>query len=204
MIYHAVNGVCAVNINNVDPLASIDEVLVFLENEGFQLVNVNATSLVKQCVGKSKYRRCAPMCEAPGIVDCISLIKWAYGDVGIWLPRDFLLWIDMAESVAYENLRVGDLVFTNGYHNRKASNDKEIGHVGLMTDSGKIIHATNRVGVEEVALEAFLQKRQFCCATRIIPEDGRVISLVIPENQEVEISNDIEWLLLDGFKLSVR
>ena len=77
---------------------------------------------------------------------------------------------------------------------------KQIGHVGLAADSQTIIHATNRVGVEEVSLEEFFRQRKFYNVRRIVSMKKSIVTVSIPDDQEVEISNDIEWILFHARK----
>ena len=200
MTYHAVRDRCVIDFGSFDLGASREEILILLKSKGFQAVDVDIFALARLYIGSSIYRRCAFMREAPSVVDCASLIKWLYGQRGIWLPRDLILWLELGVPVQIDGLGEGDLIFTNGYTNRTIEKIGSVGHVGMVTDCRTIIHATNRVGIEEISFDFFLRQRKFCCARRIIPKDADLITLSIPPDQEVETSNDIEWILFDMMK----
>src|SRR5690606_35065138 len=56
----------------------------------------------------------------PSTFDCSGLVKWAYRQAGIELPRTSFEQSHVGAPVAFEDLRPGDIVVTNGG-----------GHVGL-------------------------------------------------------------------------
>lgn len=197
MIIHAVGNRCAVNLDSLNVSLSRLEVLSLLEREGFRVLEVDMMALARSHIGRAAYRRCAFMREAPQVVDCASLIKWMYAHAGIWLPRDLLLWVDLGTPVDLADIAQGDLIFTNGYSNRRVERVGDVGHVGIATDSGTVIHATNRIGIEEIPVDSFLARRTFCCARRVIAEQAGLVTLSIPPHQEIEISQDIEWMLFD-------
>src|SRR5258708_2331213 len=157
-------------------------------------------AIARSYIGKSVYRRCSFMREAPvgGVLG--SLIKWLYGQRGIWLLRDLILWLKLGTSILINELAKGDLIFTDGYTNRTIKSIGSIGHVGMVTDRHTIIHATNKVGIEEISFDLFLRQRKFCCAKRIIANEAELVTLSIPPDQEIEISNDFEWILFDAIK----
>lgn len=200
MIIHAVGNRCAVDLDSLSLPLSKQEILLLLEREGFCTLEIDMIALVREYVGRSTYRRCAFMREAPHVVDCASLIKWMYARRGIWLPRDLLLWIDLGMPVDLTDIRQGDLVFTDGRSNRHVERIGNIGHVGIAADHQTMIHATNHVGIEEISIASFLRQRTFCCARRIIPEHVNLITLIVPPHQEIEISQDLEWMLYDVVK----
>ncbi len=48
--------------------------------------------------------------------DCSDLIQWAYGKVGIRLPRTTFEQIHVGRSVQWKDLQPGDLIFPTGHH----------------------------------------------------------------------------------------
>lgn len=200
MTYHAVHNRCVIDFASLSLAVSREEILALLKSRGFQAINVDVLALARSYVGRSIYRRCAFMREAPLVVDCASLIKWLYGQRGIWLPRDLILWLKLGVSIQISELAKGDLIFTDGYTNRAVERVGSIGHVGVVTDCHTIIHATNKVGIEEISFDLFLRQRKFCCAKRIIANEADLVTLSIPLDQEIEISNDFEWILFDMMK----
>ncbi len=198
MLYHAVRGRCVLDFKSFCSEIPRQKVLMTLATKGFQPMYVDMFALARAHIGASSYRRCVLMREAPQVVDCASLIKWMYGERGIWLPRDFILWLDLGLPVE-ANIVAGDLIFTDGYCNRMVES-VSIGHVAIATDRGTIIHATNRVGIQELPTEKFFNQRAFRLARRIAQEPSDLVTLAIPPDQEVETSDDIKWILFDALK----
>ncbi len=163
------------------------------------MIVVDLPAMARKQIGVP-YKRCALLREAPHLFDCSSLIKWLYGFRGIWLPRSLLLWLELGRGVSKNNLEPGDLVFTSGLTNYVVEGVGGIGHVGMASSQQTVIHASNAMGVAEVSLDLFLNKRAFRSARRIITHD-KVITLIIPEEKEVETSDDIMWILRHKLEL---
>ncbi|MBF6356691.1 C40 family peptidase [Nocardia higoensis] len=66
----------------------------------------------------------------PSSFDCSGLVKWAYRQAGIELPRTSFEQSHVGAPVSFEELRPGDIVVTNGG-----------GHVGLYAGDGKLLNA---------------------------------------------------------------
>jgi hypothetical protein len=94
---------------------------------------------------------------------------------------------------------VGDLIFTTGsvnyYHDDPAQG---VGHVGIATGEGTVVHAANkRAGVIETDISKFvLNDTKFRGIRRYILDSARVITLHVPPIREVEVSDDIRWIVL--------
>ncbi|WP_431953810.1 C40 family peptidase [Nocardia lijiangensis] len=66
----------------------------------------------------------------PSSFDCSGLVKWAYRQAGIDLPRTSFEQSHVGAPVAFQDLQPGDIVVTNGG-----------GHVGLYAGDGKLLNA---------------------------------------------------------------
>lgn len=90
----------------------------------------------------------------------------------------------------------GDLVFVSGELNYYFDDPADgVGHVGIATGQGTIVHAANsQVDIEEVDVSKFLQKG-FRGAKRIIPQNSNVLTLSVPPDRDVESSDDIRWII---------
>ncbi|MCP2294974.1 Cell wall-associated hydrolase, NlpC family [Nocardia amikacinitolerans] len=66
----------------------------------------------------------------PSSFDCSGLVKWAYRQAGIELPRTSFEQSHVGAPVAFQDLQPGDIVVTNGG-----------GHVGLYAGDGKLLNA---------------------------------------------------------------
>ena len=68
--------------------------------------------------------------------DCSGLVQWAYGQVGVRLPRTAQRQYDATERVAASDLHVGDLVFFE-----RTYPGERITHVGLYVGQGRMLNA---------------------------------------------------------------
>lgn len=200
MEYRAVGNRCAVILEFLRLPISSEETLATLSPKGFRVVEVDLVALARQCIGTSRYRRGARPSEAPAVVDCSSFVKWLYAMRGIWLPRRSIQQRELGEAVSLDELVAGDVVFVSGvvdyYHDDPANG---VGHVGIATGDGTVIHAADRkANVVESLLDKFVGKAKFRGARRYIPKGVEVLTLETPLNREVEIADDIRWIILQS------
>lgn len=198
MSYRAVGNRCAVDFDELQLPISYEEAEVILIKQGFKVVETDLMELAHGCLGTSQYRRSARLSEAPAVVDCSSFIKWLYGMCGIWLPRRTIQQRELGESITLDQMVAGDVVFFTGsvnyYHDDPSHG---VGHVGIVTDDGKVIHAAGRKeGVIKQELDEFLGKRELRGVRRYIPQGRRIVTLETPPEREVEISSDLRWIIL--------
>ena len=198
MEYRAVGNRCAVILDSLHLPISREEALAILNHKGFVLVEVDIIALARQCIGISQYRRGARPSEAPTVVDCSSFIKWLYAQRGIWLPRRSIQQRELGEVVNLDELVAGDAVFISGridyYHDDPANG---VGHVGIATGYGTVVHAADRkVNVVESPLDKFVGEAKFRGARRYIPQNVEVLTFETPLNREVEVADDIKWIIL--------
>ncbi|WP_081512127.1 C40 family peptidase [Nocardia donostiensis] len=66
----------------------------------------------------------------PNNFDCSGLVQWAYKQAGIELPRTSFEQSHVGAPVAFQDLRPGDIVITNGG-----------GHVGMYAGDGQLLNA---------------------------------------------------------------
>ncbi|MEK7658455.1 MAG: NlpC/P60 family protein [Patescibacteria group bacterium] len=195
MLYQKVHNRCAFTFVVPNLEVSKSDILEALIEKGFKTINTDIVKNARELIGVSKYGKGARMSKAPLIVDCSSLIKWLYGIRGIWLPRNLFLWQDLGERVNFDNtvdfnkFAEGDIVFTTDV------DYIGVGHVGLATGKNTMIHATNHVGVEEIPFESLMKRRLICMIRRIVPKEPETVTLLLPIKEEIETSDDIEWLV---------
>jgi len=200
MQYRAVKNRCAVHLPSLNLPITDAKALEILENKGFKVLEVDLIDLARQCIKTSVYRRGAKPAEAPMTVDCSSFIKWLYGQRGIWIPRRSIQQREFGIPIAINEIGAGDVIFVSGwidyYHTDPADG---VGHVGITTGRGTVIHATDRKArVVESSLERFIGKSKFRGARRYIPQDQTVFTLEAPLNREVEITDDLRWIVLQS------
>ncbi len=200
MEYRAVGRRCAVAIDLLNLPISREEALEVLERKNFKVVAVNLIELARQCVGVSKYKRGARLSEAPATVDCSSFTKWLYSQRGIWLPRRSIQQRTFGEEVGLKELAAGDLIFTSGAKNYYESDPAEgVGHVGVATGDGTVIHAANqKFNVVESPIDEFMTRNRFRGARRYIPKGVEILTLNLPLEMEIEIADDLKWIILQS------
>ncbi|MDO8663412.1 MAG: NlpC/P60 family protein [Candidatus Wildermuthbacteria bacterium] len=200
MEYRAVGNRCAVDIEALQLPISHKEALNLLASKGFSVVEVDLIALARKCIGESQYRRGARPSEAPSVVDCSSLMKWLYGQLGIWLPRRSIQQRELGETIQLDEIIAGDLVFTSSWLNYYLDNPSDgVGHVGIATNDNMVIHAANKkAGVIETPLSRFVSETTFRGARRYIPKNREIFTLETPTDREVESADDIKWIVLQS------
>ena len=198
MIYRAVGNRCAVDLNDLQLPISLDQALSILEQIGCKRIEIVLISLARSVLGAT-YRRAARLKEAPQVFDCSSLVKWLYGQKGIWIPRRSIQQREMGTPVNPCDIRDGDIVFVSGHIDYYYSDPTDgVGHVGIATRDGTVVHAANRkVGVIESPYEEFTSKG-LRGIRRFIPETREVYTFETPPEREVEWSDDFRWIILQN------
>lgn len=197
MEYRAVGNRCAVDFRALRLPIPDPEILQKLSEMGFVELRVNLVDLARQCIRTSQYSRGARLSTAPGLLDCSSFIKWLYGQRGIWLPRRSIQQRECGRSVPIDDLSPGDVVFVSGRINYYRTDPSDgVGHVGLATGEGTIIHAANKSEhVIESSVDEFVGDA-FRGARRYIPKRRTVRTFRTPFGSEIESSDDIRWRIL--------
>lgn len=200
MEYRAVGNRCAIDFDSLELPISYERAFSILTRKGFRIIEVELITLARQCVGKSLYRRGARFSEAPTVVDCSSLIKWLYGQRGIWLPRRSIQQRELGESIQIGDIIAGDVVFVSGridYYRVDPSTG--VGHVGIATGNNGVIHAADKkAGVVENSLDKFVGKTKFRGVRRYIQKNRKIITLETPVGREIETADDIRWVVLQS------
>lgn len=200
MNYQAVGNRCAVNLKSLELPIAEQQAFEILGQKGFEKKEVDIIKIARTCIGKSQYRRGARLHETPDFFDCSSFIKWLYGQRGIWLPRRSIQQRELGEAIEPGDIVAGDIIFTSGWIDYYLNDPSDgVGHVGIATDDGTVIHAANRkAGIVETSVEHFIVKEKFRGIRRYIPKDADVITLLTPPHREVETSDDIRWIILQS------
>lgn len=174
-------------------------VLAVLEEKGIASQKVDIASLAQIHLGKP-YELRAQMAQAPERFDCSTFTKWVFGQAGIWLPRRTIQQREMGTHVEPDDLQVGDLVFktsdrVNWYLDDPADN---VGHVGMYIGDQRVIHCARDHGVIEGPLSCFTHPKRYRRARRLIPNLEQTYTLTLPEDSEIEIADDIKWIILSS------
>ncbi|MBX4187385.1 MAG: C40 family peptidase [Candidatus Doudnabacteria bacterium] len=191
--YLAVGKRCAVDFEQYKQFTK-DEALAILWEQGFRLVQVDVVEEARKCIGTSRYRRGAGFYQAPFVLDCSTLTKWVYAKLGIWLPRHSIDQRQMGKRISNSEFERGDLIFSVGRRSYWHDDAKDgVGHVGIVTGSGTVIHAANTArGVVEDPIERFVAGG-FRGACRI--KTHKTVTLESPSNRIVECSWEFRQIL---------
>ncbi len=101
----------------------------------------------------AKYKYAADPTEAPDFFDCSSFTQYCFRQIGISIPRSGILQAadDLGKRITSPDLQPGDVIFMRGeqghYRDKLFNGEKfYIGHVALVVDDEKIVHAWSRAG----------------------------------------------------------
>jgi cell wall-associated NlpC family hydrolase len=155
------------------------------------VVDVDIVTLARSFIGTSKYRLGVTPEEAPHTVDCSSFTKYLYAQKGVWIPR---LSIQQREAgIETEIISPGDLIFTTGKNNLHNTDPKDnVGHVGIATAGGTVIHASYRSnGVTESSYEEFISGNP-----RGIRKVVNEMTITLECPRPIETSDDLRWFVV--------
>ena len=95
--------------------------------------------------------------------DCSGFVQFVYSQLGYSLPRTSSSQATVGTSIAFDDLKLGDLVFFSGY-----------GHVGIFVGDGSFVHSPSTGDVIKVSSfendpsSGNYYQNRFCGAVRII------------------------------------
>lgn len=206
MNFHAAGRLCAVDLNNLDVAASVADLTRCFLGLGFQARPYDLIGPARSRVGRAKYERGASIKRAPRTVDCSSFTKWVYQKNGIWLPRFAIQQSEMGRDLLppVETPAAGDLVFTVGHQPlARRAGHISIGHVGLATGEGTVLHADYRAQtVVEESLDQFvLRSGAVQKVRRLIEHPDATLVFRSPPHLPVETSDDFKWIFLSKTRL---
>lgn len=203
----AVGNRCAINPNDWGLTVSREKVFSILRQLKFEIIGPpDIVGTARSLIGKAKYCRAARPSEAPDKVDCTSMIKWVYGQWGIWLPRRSVQQREFGQQICFRDLRPGDLVFTKGLISYYLDDPKNgVGHAGIVTEKRTVIHAAGKkTGVSEIPLKLFLNVNNYRGVRRIIPKNSRPVTVIVPADREIETADDIRWIVVQSLPVTVK
>lgn len=171
---------CALDLDAPGITVGDSVAITTLTQNGFNHQELCLSDTARGQIGKVTYRHRAETSLAPGVADCVSIVRWIYGMNGIWLPRRMLS--QFGTSVMTKPLKEGDLIFIN-------SPRKPSGHVGMMTDKETVVHAIES-GFIEIPYAQFVSGEgvKVFAATRIITNISRTLVFNCPPGDEFEVT----------------
>lgn len=195
--YPAVGNTCLLDMRWFDgfELCRLEAIRLLQEQMGVIPRSLDLLTIARfHCQQESRYQLRASRDLSPQVVDCSSFICYLYGLVGVCLPRASIDQSDMGMRVDYGDLVVGDLVFSTGPQNYYKSDPTHgIGHVGLATGTGTVIHASaSTPAIQEVPLEDFFREgRAERGAVRILPPSEHCLTVITPEKLDIRWSKTL-------------
>jgi cell wall-associated NlpC family hydrolase len=193
---------CLADVGNWHLGGTTTEYMQIIAELGFKIESPEIKVLLNSAICFGKYQRGATPLLAPAVVDCSSLVQWLYSRLGVNLPRYAIEQRKWGWDVTHQCLKEGDLVFAKGKISRYDDNpDDAVGHVGIVTDIGTVIHAKNSEhGVIEDTFAGFCpQSDDFRGARRILP-DCEWYTIKIPTATGIQFSSDLKWKVAEKLK----
>ena len=90
--------------------------------------------------------------EGPSSFDCSGLVQYIFNKAGVKVPRVSSAQYSYGDSISYQDLQPGDLVFSEW----PGDDVPHHGHVAIYTGNGKIIEAPHPGGVvQEIPLNSY-------------------------------------------------
>lgn len=203
MIFRNVGNRIAVDFAALEVDVSEREALSILAERGIRPIDVELLTLVENLAGRARWRWGSKQWEAPHYFDCSALIKWLYGQLGIWLPRRVLQQHDYCLRngmiISLPEAIPGDLLFLSSHYRngRRTDDDDGLGHICLVVDDQFAISATN----SELGTGIVKHPIDFLASTRKVRAVGRVCrldsitTLLTPPGLEIESSEDIKYII---------
>ena len=196
--FRAVDSRCAVDLAEFAlPYTMTESRRILEEDFECSIVADQTEQLARLLIGHSEYLYAATVDQAPeGKVDCSSFVKWLFAERGIWIPRNAYEQAQVGNPIGRDFLEPGDLVFGRGsYPHATKEHPEGIGHVGIVSEAGTIIHATGP-GVFETDLVTFAKgEERLRGARRIVPRPETTVTYQTPPELRIERSIDFYWLL---------
>ncbi|MAF81093.1 hypothetical protein CL628_03730 [bacterium] len=112
-------------------------------------------------VGVASYEFRNEVSLPPLLVNCHTYLWWVYQSLGIYMPWHFLEQLQWGRLVPPRKAQPGDFVYRPGQQwNLQVADESghtyRVGHVGLLTECGTVIHASQPAGtVIEVPTKRF-------------------------------------------------
>jgi len=137
--------------------------------------------------------------DAPKAFSCSSLISYLYTQAGVWMPSLSIDKYVFGAPVSKEDLKFGDLVFSNTgkgvirtetvEYRPRTPVPEGVDHVGMYMGENKILHATKKFGgVVIETLEDFEKTSKIVGFRRVADINEERLVVTIPEDKK-ELQN---------------
>ena len=207
MTARSVDNRIAVDFSSLNLPVSKEKAIEILRERNIQTIDVDIISLAKSIIGKSQWKLPSRQWEAPHFFDCSSLIKWLYGQKGIWLPRRPVQQFEFCSKYGsihnLDKIVEGDILFVSSPYRQGVNigDNEGVGHVCIAVGEGEIVHATNSefgTGVLKISIEKLLTTRKLMAVGRICNYMSKVTTLIFPLRREIETVDDLRWIVLQA------
>lgn len=124
---------------------------------------VDVVAYAKQFLG-TPYQFAAGPYSSTHKFDCSSFVQHVYGHFGISLPRGSRDQSQVGQSVVFNQIQTGDLLFF--YTPGRYSSNRMVGHVGIYAGNNQLIQTYGKPGVTITAINDYWRNR-FLFAKRV-------------------------------------
>jgi len=186
------------------------EIVGILERLGFGVKKINpiknVLKLAESLVGTPYKFGASVTFDAPDYFDCSSFASYVFAHSGVQIPRMAVDQYFYGRAVDEEDVKPGDLVFSNSGNGKIHYKSKEfmsglkikegIDHVGIYLGKGKVIHAsrhnTDGVIVEELRKSKSFKGKKFRGFRRVAEEKDDLLLVSVPsERLDVRRKEDL-------------
>lgn len=187
---------CVFDLRWCDTLPNGRELItgILFEQFTFRPAELDLIELARAKLGTGRYSLGADPAKAPRTVDCSSFIQWVYAQIGMQIPRASIDQRFCGEEIPLDQARAGDLIFTTGPQNYFISDPTMgIGHVGLLTGGGTVIHSqSKRPSIEEISIEDFLSRERYARGvSRLLPPVEDRLILELASDHQIRFGIDV-------------
>lgn len=201
--FHATKGRVAVHLDSFQLPITHEEAIDILTQKGFILIDVQLDKIADSLKRKTDYRRGATFSETPHVFDCSLFVKWIFAQRGILIPRRTIQQLRFGESVEFEEIKPWDILLFESRTGRNYYLDEDhsicVGHAALVAGEDKLLHVVKKWGVVESPVNNYAGKLR--AARRIMPEKGAVYTFAIPSEMDIDMSDDLRWIILQNLHL---
>lgn len=206
MTTRSIDNRIAVDLNSLNLPISNEQALKILRERNIQPIEVDTPSLAKSLVGRAQWKLPSRQWEAPHFFDCASLIKWLYGQKGIWLPRRPMQQFEFCSRhgsiQGLDKIKIGDILFVSSpYRHGVNTGNNEGMHTCIAIGDSKVICATNSelgTGILEIPIAKLLTTRKFIGVGRVYNLTSEITTLIFPLGREIETVDDLRWIVLQA------
>ncbi len=184
------------------------DIIKILESLGFEIKKIkpidSVIKIAQSLKGKPYKYGASVSYDAPEFFDCSSFTSYVFAHSGVQIPRMTIDQYFYGKPVEEEDLKPGDLVFSNTGNGKVHYETKDfmkglkikegVDHCGIYFGKGKVMHAS-RYNSDGIILEELKKSKQFKNIRgfrRFISEADDLLLVTVPhERLDVRIKEDL-------------